>query len=73
VQLRFRALLDADPEDLPNHLRHAVTLVRSRDLAIDYDELLQAVRWWGSENKNRQRRWAREFWAPPESNEETPS
>jgi CRISPR system Cascade subunit CasB len=71
VALRFRALLDADAEDLPTHLRHAVSLVRSRDLAIDYDDLLAAVRWWGSENKNRQRAWARDFWGTTEPTEET--
>ena len=71
VALRFRALLDADAEDLPTHLRHAVSLVKSRDLAIDYDDLLAAVRWWGSENKNRQRAWARDFWGATEPTKET--
>jgi CRISPR system Cascade subunit CasB len=71
VALRFRALLNADAEDLPTHLRHAVSLVRSRDLAIDYDDLLAAVRWWGSESKNRQRAWARDFWGTTEPTEET--
>lgn len=71
VALRFRALLDADAEDLPTHLRHAVTLAKSRDLAIDYEDLLTAVRWWGSENKNRQRAWARDFWGTTEPTEET--
>lgn len=71
VSLRFQALLDSDAEDLATHLRHAVTLVRSKDLAIDYDDLLHTVRWWGSEDRNRQRRWAREFWGTTETNEET--
>lgn len=73
VQLRFRALLDSDSEDLPTHLRHAVSLVRSKDLTIDYDDLLKAVRRWDSEDKNRQRRWARDFWGAPDTSEEETS
>jgi CRISPR system Cascade subunit CasB len=71
VALRFRALLDADIEDLAHHLRHAVTLVRSHELAVDFDDLLNTVRWWDGEDKNRQRAWARDFWGTPETNEET--
>lgn len=62
VELRFRALLNADDVDLPTHLRHAVSLVRSRDLDIDYDDLFWTIREWGRESKRKQRAWARDFW-----------
>lgn len=62
VSIRFQALLDSDADDLPTHLRHAVTLVRTKYLTIDYDDLLRTVRSWSGEDKPRQRRWAREFW-----------
>ncbi len=39
VTLRFRALLDCDPEDLATHLRHAVSLVRSKEMAVDWDDI----------------------------------
>lgn len=71
VALRFRALLNADAEDLPTHLRHAVSLVRSQDLTIDYDDLFETIRWWGSHDRNRQRAWARDFWGMTEATEET--
>jgi CRISPR system Cascade subunit CasB len=72
IELRFRALLDSDPEDLPTHLRHAVSLVRSKDLAVDYDDLLRAIRWWNREDKDRQRAWARDYWGTTDAtNEET--
>jgi CRISPR type I-E-associated protein CasB/Cse2 len=64
VALRFRALLDAEPEDLPVHLRHAVALARSQEIPLDYDDLLRAVRFWGDPDKPRQRAWARDFFAP---------
>jgi len=67
VELRFRGLLDSDAEDLPTHLRHAISLVRSKDMAIDYDDLLRAIRWWSREDKDRQRAWARDFWGTTEA------
>jgi CRISPR system Cascade subunit CasB len=70
IELRFRALLDSDPEDLSTHLRHAVSLARSKDIPIDYDDLLGAIRWWGREDKDRQRAWARDFWGTTEATTE---
>jgi CRISPR system Cascade subunit CasB len=76
VELRFRALLDADPEDVGTHLRQAVSLVRSHDIPIDYDDLLQKLLSWGRDDRAAQRAWARLFWgaAPSElpSDMETP-
>lgn len=66
VALRFRALLDSEPEDLATHLRHAVSMIGSRDLGIDYDDLLRKVRGWGHEERWAQRGWARDFWGAQE-------
>lgn len=60
VESRFVALLDAHPEDLGMHLRHAVGLARSNDIAIDWHDLLRTVRNWN--NEWARRRWARDFW-----------
>jgi CRISPR system Cascade subunit CasB len=65
VELRFRALLDADVEDLAPHLRHAVTLARSKEIAIDWNDLLQKVRGWRDKRRWAQRAWARDFWGKP--------
>ncbi len=62
IEQRFRALIDSDPEDLPTHLRHAVGLARSRDLGLDYEDLLWTILAWGREDQRRQRAWARDFW-----------
>lgn len=70
VALRFRALLDSEPEDLGVHLRHAVSLARANELPIDYDDLLGAVRWWGHETKWKQRAWARDFFTPRHADED---
>lgn len=61
IEARFVALLNAHPEDLGSHLRHAVALVRTAELAIDWHDLLRTVRTWNLESTRRH--WARDFWA----------
>lgn len=60
VEQRFVALLDAHPDDLGPHLRHAISLVRSKEIAIDWNDLLRTIRGWREESIRR--RWARDFW-----------
>ncbi len=64
VALRFRALLDATREDLPVHLRHAVSLMASKRASIDWSDLRRSIRDWGHPEDFVRRRWARDFWAP---------
>jgi len=68
VELRFRALLGASREDLPVHLRHAVTLVASHSLAIDWRDVHRAIRYWDHPSDRARRRWARAFWTPGAGN-----
>jgi CRISPR system Cascade subunit CasB len=63
VELRFRALLGAEREDLATHLRHAVSLCASNAVPVDYDDLLRAVRGWNYDKEPMQRHWARDFWS----------
>lgn len=72
IDLRFRALLDCDREDLAVHLRHAVSLARAHALAIDWNDLLKTVRGWRAESHWAQRRWAREFWATTTATDSAP-
>jgi CRISPR system Cascade subunit CasB len=59
IEQRFLALLDAHFDDLAPHLRHAVALVRSHELPIDWHDLLRTIRYW---NDSARRDWARDFW-----------
>ena len=72
VELRFRALLSASREDLPAHLRHAVSLVASQSqrIALDYRDLHAAIRFWDRSDRTR-RQWARAFWTPDHTSETT--
>jgi CRISPR system Cascade subunit CasB len=69
VELRFRAMLGASREDLPIHLRHAVSLVAGHGLAIDWRDLHDTIRWWDHPLDRARRRWARAFWASAENSE----
>ena len=62
VERRFVAMLKANREDLFNHLRHAVSLARSKEIAIDFHRLLTDIRNWDSDQRWVQRNWARSFW-----------
>jgi CRISPR system Cascade subunit CasB len=60
---RLLALLGCKSEDVPNHLRHAVTYLRARNVSIDYRRLMQDLSWWDAGEGDVQRRWGRDFWS----------
>jgi CRISPR system Cascade subunit CasB len=62
IEQRFVALLDAPAEDLGEHLRHAVMLARSKEIPLDWNDLLRAVLAWDYDDRRPQRRWAHDFW-----------
>lgn len=64
VERRFVALLNCHAENLPDHLRRAVGLLRSHEIPIDWSQLLHDIQSWGSPYRKVQRQWARHFWAP---------
>lgn len=77
LRARFVALLDAHPDDLGGHLRHAVSLLRAKQKTLDWERLLTDVLGWDHPSRHVQRRLARDFWSPPHSaidpETETPS
>jgi CRISPR system Cascade subunit CasB len=62
VEKRFAGLIDSHPDDLPTKLRHAVTLLRSKEVPVDWEQLLRDLLSWRAEKRPVQRRWARHFW-----------
>jgi len=63
VEARFRALMGASREDVPVHVRHAISLVASGGRGVDWQNLYDTIRYWNGTGGGR-RRWARDFWAP---------
>jgi CRISPR system Cascade subunit CasB len=62
IEQRFVALLNAEREDLPDHLRHAISLLKSRDIPVDWLQLLLDLRGWDWDSRSVQRSWALAFW-----------
>ena len=62
IERRFVALLNADREDAPDHLRHLIARLRTHEIPIDWACLIDDLNGWGSERRYVQRRWARSFW-----------
>lgn len=63
IERRVIALLNADPDDLASHLRHAVALLRAHDIPVDWARLLRDARGWDHPDRWVQRNWAHAYWA----------
>lgn len=63
TETRVIALLNSPSEDLPDRLRHAVSLLKSKDIPVDWARLLKDLRYWESEERWVQRAWAKDFWS----------
>ncbi len=63
VDRRFTALLDCHTDDMPNHLRQVVSLLKSHDIPVEWRQLLHDVLRWNHDGRFVQRQWAVEFWA----------
>lgn len=66
IEKRFVALLDCHADELPEHLRHAISLLRSKEIPVDWVQLLRDLKYWEHEDRFVQRRWARAFWGGAE-------
>lgn len=57
------ALLGATREDLPVHLRRAMTLLGSDGHGVDVAAVVRDLGDWGAEDQRVQKRWAYHFWS----------
>jgi CRISPR system Cascade subunit CasB len=73
IEKRFVALLNSDEDDLPLHLRHAVSLLAAASIPLDWTRLLLDVQAWGHPERYVQRQWSRDFWGASAPESETPS
>ncbi|HYD40347.1 MAG TPA: type I-E CRISPR-associated protein Cse2/CasB [Anaeromyxobacter sp.] len=70
AQRRFVALLDSHEDELPEHLRRAVTLARSKNVAVEYRKLLRDLTYWSHPHRFVQLEWARAYWGHPDQSSE---
>jgi CRISPR system Cascade subunit CasB len=62
TERRFVALLSSHRDDLPDHLRHAVSLCASKQVRVNWGRLLRDLPNWDDAQGRVQLNWAREFW-----------
>ena len=62
TEKRLVTLLNCHQDDLPDHLRHTIGLLKSKEIPINWLQLLNDVQNWQRESRDVQRRWARQFW-----------
>jgi CRISPR system Cascade subunit CasB len=62
MEARFVALLNAHPDDLDDHLRHAVSLLKANEQSIDWFRMLEDLLQWDHPEGHVQLRWARDFY-----------
>jgi len=70
IERRFTALLAAHPDDLDFYLRQAVSFLKSKEVPVNWHQLLSDVLAWGHPERYVQRQWARAFWGRARSDAE---
>lgn len=71
IERRFTALLAAHADDLDTYLRQAVSYLRSKEVPVNWHQLLSDVLAWGHPERYVQKRWARAFWGRERAQERT--
>lgn len=62
LERRFVAMLNAHPDDLHWHLRHAVDLAAGEEVPVNWAELLYDLSYWSHPDRFVQRKWANAYW-----------
>lgn len=62
IEKRLNALLNAHRDDLTEHLRRIVALLKSKDVSVNWAQLLHDISGWDWDNRTVQHVWARGFW-----------
>jgi CRISPR system Cascade subunit CasB len=64
VEKRFKALLASEKDELPDALRQAVALLKSKGVPVNWFQLAQDVQSWHFDEgrESVRKRWARSFW-----------
>ncbi len=64
IERRFTYLLAAHPEDLHFHLRQSIAFLRSKEVEINWEQLMWDIYYWNDPNERSkvQENWAGRFW-----------
>ena len=72
IERRFTYLLAAHPQDLHFHLRQSIAFLRSKDIAVNWVQLMWDISKWNDpdERPKVQESWAGRFWQALKSEED---
>lgn len=72
IERRFTYLLAAHPEDLHFHLRQSLTFLRSKEIAVNWEQLMWDIYKWNDPDERSKVResWAGRFWQALKSEED---
>lgn len=62
MEARFVALLNAHPDDLDDHLRHVVSLLKNNEQPLDWFRFFEDLLRWDHPDRYVQLKWARDFY-----------
>jgi CRISPR system Cascade subunit CasB len=62
VQRRFEALLAAHADDLPYQLRQAISLLKAKEIPVDWPQLLADLSAWSYQDHPVQFQWSRSLY-----------
>ncbi len=71
IDRRFSALLSCHSDDLPVYLRQMISLLKSKEIDVNWGELLDDIVQWNRPDRRIQKKWARGFWGRFENMNET--
>ena len=72
IERRFTALLTAHSEDMPIYLRQAISFLKSKEVAINWHQLMGHILQWDKPEQATevQKWWAAQFWRRPKKNDD---
>ncbi len=62
LEKRLSSLLDASIDDLPEYLRQTISLLKAKEVPVDWTQLLCDIQHWNTDTRFIQHEWAKGFW-----------
>ncbi len=62
IEKRLNALLNAHRDDLSAHMRRIIGLLKAKDVAVNWPQLLHDINGWEWDSRTVQHEWAKGFW-----------
>lgn len=65
------AILNANSEDLSEHLRRIISLLKANDVSVNWTQLLLDIQNWNADDRKVQHNWSKGFWIYSKQTEQT--